>query len=122
MDQIQRTRAAVELYRQLGLTPLPSRSNRKSPAIPSYADHYGPTPVPEAVYARWSATNIQIVTGARSPTPTKIVVVDLDGPVAREAWKRICAHYDYVPLCPWISLTGSDGLHLFYLRTRRRRF
>jgi hypothetical protein len=51
MDQIQRARAAVEHYRQLGLTPLPSRSDRKGPLLSSYADHYGPTPVLESVYS-----------------------------------------------------------------------
>jgi hypothetical protein len=64
---------------------------------------------------RWTATNIQIITGTKSPTPTKLVVVDLDGPEARDAWKRMTAHHGYIPTSPWISLTGSDGLHLYYL-------
>ena len=52
----------------------------KGPMLPTYAEHYGPTPVPEWVYADWGTTNMQVITGAKSPTPTKIIVVDLDGP------------------------------------------
>jgi hypothetical protein len=115
MTQVQLAIKAMEHYRQLGLCPLPSMTKRKGPMLSTYADHYGPTPVPESVYARWNTPNMQIITGTKSPTPTKIIVVDLDGPESREAWKKITAHHGYVATSPWISLTGSGGLHIYFL-------
>ena len=56
-----------------------------------------------------------MITGVRSPTKTKIVVVDLDGPEALEAWHRITSQFRYAPNKGWISTTGSGGRHHYFL-------
>ena len=108
-------KACVEHYRKLGLCPLPSRTDVKGPLLPTYAEHYEGKPVPRWVYAKWSTTNMQLITGVKSPTPTKVIVVDLDGPEALEAWERITAHHGYTPSKGWSSTTGSGGRHFWFL-------
>lgn len=111
----ERTKAVAEYYVKLGLCPLPSRMDIKGPMLPTYAEHYGPTPVPSWVYKKWATTNLQILTGVKTPTPTKILVVDMDGPEALDAWTRIADFHGYVPNKGWISITGSGGRHHYFL-------
>ena len=111
---VSAARACVEYYRKLGLCPLPSRMDIKGPLLHSYTAHYGDKPVPRWVYEKWNTTNIQVITGAKSPTPTKVVIVDLDGPEAVEAWERITFHHGYTGSKNWISTTGSGGKHLWF--------
>jgi hypothetical protein len=112
-------RKCAEHYRRIGLCPLPSRMDVKGPLMPSYAEHYGTDekpaePVPESVYEGWATTNLQIITGTKSPTPTKLVVVDCDGEEAVELWHRILErNEDTVEGC-WVSITGSGGVHTYY--------
>ena len=113
MTPFDRTARCIDHYRQLGLCPLPSRMDVKGPMLSTYADHYQGTPVPESAY-RVRTTNVQLITGVTSPTPTKIMVVDLDGPEARETWNRICDHHGNTASDIWISKTGSGGFHLYY--------
>jgi len=80
----------------------------------TFAEHYGPKPVPESVYEEWATTNIQIITGTKSPTPTKIVVVDCDGPEALPVWLEMCKKNSYVPDRIWVSRTGSGGYHFYF--------
>jgi hypothetical protein len=111
-----RTRKCVEHYVKLGLCPLPSRMDIKGPMLPTYAEHYGPTPVPSWVYRKWTTTNVQILTGTKTPTITKIIVVDLDGPEALAAWDRIAFQNGFGANVPgWISQTGSGGRHHYFL-------
>lgn len=110
-----RTKKCVDYYVKLGLCPLPSRMDCKGPMLPTYAKHYGPAPVPSWVYRSWTTTNVQVLTGTKTPTPTKIVVVDLDGPEAMDAWDRIAAHHGYTPKKGWIATTGSGGRHHYFL-------
>lgn len=109
-----RAKRCVDHYRSLGLCPLPSRMDIKGPMLPTYAEHYGPTPVPESAYADWRTTNVQIITGAKSPTPAKIVVVDCDGPKAHDVWKAMCAANNYTPNGAWVCRTGSGGHHYYF--------
>lgn len=111
----ERTKAVVDYYRKLGLCPLPSRMDIKGPMLKYYAEYFGSTPVPPWVYENWSTTNVQIITGTKTPTPTKIIVVDLDGPEAIEAWGRITDHHGYTPGRGWRATTGSRGRHLYFL-------
>ena len=113
---IDRTKKCVDYYVKLGLCPLPSRMDLKAPALPTYADHYGPTPVPDWVYRKWATTNVQVLTGTQTPTPTKVIVVDLDGAEAVDAWDRICFQNGFGANSPgWISQTGSGGRHHYFL-------
>ena len=104
----------MEYYRKLGLCPLPSRMDVKGPLLPSYAEHYQGKPVPRWAYEKWATTNMQVITGVMSPTPTKVIVVDLDGPEAIEAWGRITDHHGYTGSNNWISTTGSGGKHHWF--------
>ena len=114
IDDFSRAKKCVDHYISLGLCPLPSRMDVKGPMLPTYAQHYGPTPVPRWVYEKWSTSNIQIITGTKSPTPTKIIVVDLDGPEALDAWDRIAFHHEYGANLGWIAETGSGGRHHYF--------
>lgn len=118
MNGIERTRRCVHHYRSLGLCPLPSRMDVKGPMLPTYAEHYRGEPVPESVYRDWRTTNVQVVCGATSPTPTKVIVVDIDSDRAREAWWRICARHGYAPGETWVSRSGSGGWHFWFTLPR----
>jgi Bifunctional DNA primase/polymerase, N-terminal len=108
------TKACVDYYRKLGLCPLPSRMDFKKPWLPTYAEHYGPTPVPGWVYEQWATTNVQIITGTKTSTPTRIIVVNLDGPEALEAWGRITERHGYRPSRGWVATTGGGGRHHYF--------
>lgn len=115
MNGIDHAKRCVNHYRRLGLCPLPSRMEKyKGPLLDTYTDHYGDVPVPESVYENWQTTNIQIITGTQSPTPTKILVVDCDGDEAFQVWKTICDHHAYAPTAAWMSRTGGGGVHFYY--------
>jgi hypothetical protein len=83
----------------------------KGPMLATYAQHYGPTPVPEALYAGWQTTNCQILCGTRTSTRLKVAVVDLDGPEAMPVWRAICADNGFSDEGCWLSVTGSGGMH-----------
>src|SRR3954454_19999419 len=108
-DDVTRTRKCIDHYRHLGLCPLPSRTDVKGPALESYADHYGETPVPESVYHYWRTPNVQLVCGSLSPTPTKIIVVDVDSAAALDKWNQIADINGYTPGDTWLARTGGGG-------------
>ncbi|SIO37814.1 Bifunctional DNA primase/polymerase, N-terminal [Singulisphaera sp. GP187] len=109
------TKACVNHYRKVGLCPLPSRMDIKGPMLETYAEHYDAKPVPEEIYSDWATTNVQIITGTQSPSPTKILVVDLDGPEALEAWQKITWQKNHKDDPTWHSVTGSGGHHIYFL-------
>lgn len=113
-DAIARTRKCIEHYRKLGLCPLPSRMDIKGPMLPTYAEHYGPTPVPESVYDEWRTTNTQIITGVKSPTATKIIVVDCDGIEAPPVFRAMCDMNNFDMKGLWVCRTGSGGYHFYF--------
>jgi hypothetical protein len=113
-EDFTRTRKCVNYLRKIGLCPLPSRMDRKGPMLNTFSEHYGPTPVPEFVYDSMQTTNIQIITGTKSPTKNKILVVDCDGPEALPVWREICEKHSYKPERIWISRTGSGGWHFYF--------
>lgn len=104
------------VYRRLGLTPLPSRSDEKAPDMGAYARHYGNISVPDSVYNNWQSRNIQLITGTKSPATMKVMAVDIDGPDALVAWDRICKfnNYEWRRKKCWRVTTGSGGTHLYF--------
>lgn len=82
----------------------------------SFSSHYDGEPVPASVYeeGNWRTTNMQVLTGTTSPTPLKIVVVDLDGEGALEEWTKICQQHDHSYSQTWVARTGSGGHHIYY--------
>ena len=114
MSPIERTRRCVDHYRALGLCPLPSRMDVKGPMLPTYAEHYRGVPVPESVYDDWRTSNVQVICGVKSPTPTKVIAVDIDSEAARRVWWRICTRHAYAPGDTWVSRSGSGGWHFWF--------
>lgn len=102
-------------FRMLGLVPLPSRMDKKSPLLHEYGK-YRTTKVPQLIYSEdsWKTTNLQLLTGTNTPGSIKIVVVDLDGDMAIAAWKKLCKIREYRVTSPWIARTGSGGMHLYF--------
>ncbi len=94
-------------YRMLGLNPLPSRSDKKAPCCP-YSD-YWTTAVPHSVYASHRTSNVQVMTGAR----WRLAVIDLDGPVAIEAWRGMSMYNDNPDTWEVVN-DPAKGRHLWY--------
>lgn len=113
--EYRRALDAAMFFRLIGLCPLPSRMDKKSPMLLQYAKYKSET-VPAAVYSgdSWRTTNVQLLTGAKTPGGTKIVVVDLDGDAAKDTWKRMVKLHGYRATSPWIAKTGSGGEHWYY--------
>lgn len=113
---VERALVVARYYRELGLSPLPSKVNDKAPDMAAYACYYGDTPVRDAVYhaASWRVPNIQIITGTKHAGPLKLLVVDLDGEEAPGVWTRMCEAHGYEPTSAWVSVTGSGGIHLYF--------
>lgn len=109
-----RTLACALHLHTLGLSPLPSRHDEKMPDLPKFAHFYDGEPIPGEVYERWASCNMQVITGTHHPGERSVVVVDLDGDEARNAWYRIKEHHGYAERSPWLVETGSDGRHLWY--------
>jgi Bifunctional DNA primase/polymerase, N-terminal len=108
---------AANYFRSIGLVPLPSRmTGRKQPII-DYA-HLRTQRVPSSVYTKreWKTTNIQLMTGVETTGSTKIVVVDIDGPEAMDAWIEITKKegFSIKESLPWVTQTGSGGMHFYY--------
>lgn len=105
--------AALEL-RGLGLVALPSRDDDKHPAV-EYT-RYRTESVTDDIYDKgfWHYNNLQIMTGAKTSGKMKVVVVDLDGPEAVAAWKKMCRVKGYKFEGTWISVTGGGGKHIYF--------
>ena len=101
-------RDAARFYRSLGWNPLPSSRVKRHPIF-SYANLWC-TPVEPMVIEHWpvEARNIQLMCGR----PWGLVVVDLDGPGAIDAWRAMTLHRG-VPRT-WTVRTGSGGIHLYF--------
>lgn len=106
---------AARHFISIGLVPLPSRMDKKKPTLASFAC-YQTRSVPKVVYdeSTWRTTNIQLMTGTRTSGAIKIIVIDLDGPEAKEAWQKLIGQKGYKPFYPWIAESGSGGRHLYY--------
>lgn len=114
MSSLDHVRRCVAHFRKIGLVPLPSRTDRKGPAMKNYGCYWDQD-VPESVFSEWTYTNVQLITGAKSTGSTKIIVVDCDGPEAASVWKRMCAKTGHDPREGWVSKTGSgSGWHTYY--------
>lgn len=113
--EFSRALSAAQFFRRIGLVPLPSRMDSKQPTFTTYK-RYQSEPVPKAIYSpdEWRTTNLQLMTGARTSGAIKIIVIDLDGNMAPEVWKRICNTHNYKPQGVWISQTGSGGRHIYF--------
>jgi hypothetical protein len=89
--------------------------DEKQPTFETYAQ-YRAEPVPADVYTpeRWRTTNIQIITGAKSPGSLKIIAVDLDGDEARETFRRMCRDHKLSTKRLWVSSSPSGGKHCYF--------
>lgn len=104
---IRLARDAMSFYRRVGYQPLPSRTDRKAPCCP-YGD-YWEADIPKYVYDCHRTTNVQVMTGVR----WNLVVVDLDGPVAIEAWRAMSLYRNLPPTWEVYS-DPHGGRHLWF--------
>lgn len=118
----QEYRRALDAARHfifIGLVPLPSCMDKKRPMMKEYK-HFREQSVPVGNYHEdiWKTTNLQLMTGVQTTGATKVMVVDLDGPEAGVAWKKICNKHQYTlkdkSHYPWIATTGSGGTHMYF--------
>lgn len=114
IPNVARALACARHFHALGLTPLPSRSDDKIPDLPKYTHYYEGEPVEDWVYDQWKACNIQVITGTKHPGEISVIVVDLDGDEAPDAWRKICEKHNYTPSSAWMVETGSGGTHFWY--------
>lgn len=103
---------AARRFRDLGLSPIPSREDKKGPALASVAPYRTNSP-PPGMFDRWPTSNIQLLTGVESYGTTKILVVDCDGVDAYEAWLKIVAKNGGIQAA-WRVRTGGGGSHLYF--------
>lgn len=107
---VRRAQVVARHYRKLGYNPLPSRMDRKGPALDSFAEFWE-EPIPDVVFDGWASTNIQIMCGAR----WKLCVVDCDGDRAHDVWREIKNDCGFEgPLPTWVARSGGGGWHYYF--------
>ena len=101
-----RARKAMVFYRGMGFNPVPSRDDKKAPRVP-FAEHW--TTVGPDWWIDVRTRNVQVMTGAA----WRLMVVDLDGPMAIEVFRSWSMFRDLPPT--WESAhTPEAGRHLWY--------
>lgn len=103
--QLASSRKWAGIYRDLGYQPLPSRMDKKQPMV-KFADHWD-TFHPNADMLSFFTSNIQIMSGRA----WGLLVIDLDGPEAIEAWKHL--GYPRKPRT-WVTNSGGGGEHWWF--------
>lgn len=98
---------AMRFYRSCGWNPLPSRTDKKAPCCP-YAEFWE-SPAPHRIYTQHRTSNVQVMTGAH----WNLAVIDLDGPVAIEAWRSM-AMFQATPSTWQVVNDPAKGLHLWF--------
>lgn len=111
---IARAQRCAQAYRDMGLSPLPSRRDRKAPTIEF--DRYKSEPLEPWRFDRWGTTNIQLMTGVTAYGPVKIAVVDCDGKQAISKWSYICQRNSFDLSSTWSVNSGSGTGRHFYFR------
>ncbi len=76
--------AWARFYYEQNLNPLPSRGDRKGPALETYAHYRDGQRIPAVWLQDWPSPNIQLCLGV----PWRLMVVDVDGRRALEQWSR----------------------------------
>jgi hypothetical protein len=110
VNDVDEARAWAVRYKQQGWQPLPAREidGRVRPALKRYTHirDGGSRSIPDR---RWWTSAVQVATGSR----WGLVVLDLDGPMAREVWGDLCRFR----VCPptWeVERDSSGGKHLWF--------
>lgn len=110
--RIARARTAARRYRALGWNPLPSRTDKKAPALRSYAKERDEG-LPATAFDRLATCNIQLATGVR----WGLCVVDLDGETPMAAWADMARFRPDPPTWRVVTREADGrvrGIHLWY--------
>jgi hypothetical protein len=104
----------ARFYRSKGYNPLPSRRDRKVPALRSYTRERD-NGIPDSLLEHWHASNIQLACGAR----WGLAVVDLDGDRSLDTFLRLGGSGGHRPPHTWAVRTANPdgscrGLHLWF--------
>ncbi len=108
IDQVSQARQWALFYRDCGYQPLPSKADRKQPALSTFAEYFE-IPLPATMFTNWHAPNIQLVTGQ----PWRLCVIDCDGARAHDIWQSLCADHAH-QAHTWTVRTGRGGWHYYY--------
>lgn len=107
MSEVEHASKCARFYRTLGWNPLPSRTDRKGPALPEYKKFWDES-CPVDLYDKHGTPNIQLVCGAK----WNLVVVDIDGYLGSIAWDKLIEDRP-VPKT-WVVTNQGVGKHLYF--------
>lgn len=101
-------------YADIGLRVVPIRPGKKFPTLMSWQE--AATDDPKQIigwYDVWPDAGVGVATGPQ-PCGDNIFVIDIDGEEGVEQWIELHRMYGDQPAKTWTSITGSNGLHVFY--------
>lgn len=81
-EAVAHAKKCAAWYRRRGWNPLPSRADKKAPAMQSYVKERDEG-LPQEILDKWYSPNIQLATGIR----WDLLAIDLDGPEAARVWR-----------------------------------
>lgn len=110
MEHCKFVRQWADLYRGLGLNPLPASMRRKAPMMQTYR-HERDNGCPSSEWAgKWGDDlGIQLATGCR----WRLLAIDIDGPEAKQVWRSWSELQDAPDT--WMAESGSGkSEHVYY--------
>lgn len=111
-EQIHLARVLAERYESKGWKCFPSKSNKKAPLLPSYAQYWeNPAPPVSELWDRWPSGNVQVVTGRNEG----LCAIDCDGEEGIEQFRRWCDERGTTVRTWVVSNDGREGRHLWFL-------
>lgn len=108
-ESVERCRDYAKMYRELGYNPIPSRSDRKGPAVSEYAKYRDGEGIPDEWIQHWWTPNVQLATGAA----WRLMVIDIDGEQALFQWEEWVDSYQE-RIDTWYVETGGGGRHVYF--------
>lgn len=105
---VAEARRWARYYHRMGWQVLPSRTDRKAPALKAWA-HLRTERVPEWFARKAWTRNLQIITGRKHG----LIAVDVDGDQGRAWWEGRSAENGGCP-ATWSVLSPSGGRHVWF--------
>lgn len=111
-EQIHRCRFWAERLRLMGIECIPSRRDEKRPLLPTYAQYWdGGLPSVDELWGKWPSGSMQAIAGRSAG----FCVVDVDGPEALTAWRKLWADRGAEMPRTWISSRDDrEGRHVWF--------
>lgn len=111
-EQIHRCRFWADRLRASGIACIPTRRDDKRPLLPSYSQYWeGGLPPVEDLWRRWPSGSMQAILGRSAG----YCVVDVDGPEALDAWRKLWSDRGAEMPRTWVSSRdGRQGRHVWF--------